>query len=70
MVAGDDDLRKVWEIEEHLKDQSSLSPKEQFIVHNFKDNHCRNEEGRYVVPLPKKPHTKELGETVALKGAI
>ena len=60
MITGDDILRKFWEIEEHPKDQSSLSPEEQFVVQHFKDNHCRNEEGKFVVSLPKKPHTKEL----------
>ena len=65
MVTGDDILRKFWEIEEHPKDQSSLSPEEQFVVQHFKDNHHGNEEGRIVAPLPKKPHDKEFGESTS-----
>ena len=63
MVTGDDILRKFWEIEEHPKDSQSLSPDEQFVAQHFKDNHHHYEKGSFVVPLPKKPHAKQLGES-------
>ena len=31
----------------------------------YKDNHSRSTEGRFIVPLPKKPDAKPLGESRA-----
>ena len=33
------------------------------VVQHFSENHYRTDEGRFVVPLPKKPQTKVLGES-------
>ena len=62
-VTGDDLLRKFWKIEESLKSEMALSPEERSVVQYFKDNHHRTETGRFVVPLPKMPHAKPLGES-------
>ena len=32
-------------------------------MQHFKDKHSRSEDGCFIVPLPKKPHTKSLGES-------
>ena len=63
VVTGDDLLRKFWEIEECPNDQSYLTPEERLVVQHFKDNHSRSEDGHFIVPLPKKPHAKSLGES-------
>ena len=62
-IAGDDLLRRFWEIEENPKNKVALSPEERSVVQYFKDNHYRTETGRFVVPLPRKPHAKPLGES-------
>ena len=31
-------------------------------MQHFETNHYRNESGRFVMPLPRKPYTKPLGE--------
>ena len=33
------------------------------VVQHFKDNHSRSESGRFIVPLPKNPQSKQLGES-------
>ncbi len=50
---GDDLLRKFWEIEECPGKASNHSPEESAVVKHFHDNHRKNEDGRFVVPLPK-----------------
>ena len=63
LISGDDVLRKFWEIEEKPMSDSTLSPEECTVVHNFRDNHSRSDSGRFVVPLPKKPDAKQIGES-------
>ena len=63
VVTGDDLLRRFWEIESCPEDQSRLTPEERSVVQQFKDHHSRTDDGRFVVPLPKKPHAKPLGES-------
>ena len=62
-IAGDDLLRRFWEIEENPNSEVYLSPEERSVMQHFKEMHYRNEVGRFVVPLPKKPHAKPLGES-------
>ena len=62
-ASSDDILRMFWEIEENLKDQINLSPEERMVVQHFKENHSRSESGRFIVPLPKTPQSKQLGES-------
>ncbi len=54
------DLNRFWELEEPPK-ASNLSPEEQFAVDHFRNNHQRKSDGRYVVSLPKKQPTPNLG---------
>ena len=63
LVTGDDLLRKFWEIEQHPKGDSSLSAEERSVVQHFKDNHSCTKSARFIVPLPKKPYAKALGES-------
>ena len=63
VTSTDDLLRKFWEIEESPKGPSNLSPDERFVVQHFKDTHTRSDEGRFIVPLPKNPQSKSLGES-------
>ena len=62
-LAGDDLLRRFWEVEEHNCDQPILSRDEKYVVDHFRDNHYHDETGRFVVPLPKKSSTGPLGES-------
>ena len=41
----------------------SLTPEEKYVVDHVKDNHSRDEEGRFVVPLPRKATSPSLGES-------
>jgi len=61
VMSGDDLLRKFWEVEESPKADANLSPQE--VVQHFREHHSRNGEGRFVVPLPKNPLLKPLGES-------
>ncbi len=62
-VTGDDILRRFWEIEDDPLSETFLSPEERSVVQHFKTNHSRTENGRFVVPLPKRENTKPLGES-------
>ena len=59
---GDDILRKFWELEENPRNPA-LTPEEKTVVQHFEQTHSRNDSGRFVVPLPKGPHAKPLGES-------
>ena len=62
-VTGDDLLRKFWELEEGPGNNTEFSPEERAVVSHFKENHRRNKNGLFVVPLPKKPSSATLGES-------
>ena len=62
ILTGDDILRKFWEIEEKPVETVSLSAEERSVVNHFKVHHFR-EDGRFVVPLPRKPDAQPLGES-------
>ena len=59
---GDDLLRRFWEVE-RLDDKCRLTPEESAVVEHFKVNHTRLEDGRFVVPLPRKLTFSPLGES-------
>jgi hypothetical protein len=61
--SSDDILQRFWETEESPTGKSSLSPEERSVVRHFEANHYRTKDGRFVVPLPRKPDTKSLGES-------
>lgn len=35
------------------------------VIHHFEENHKRNEDGRFFVPLPRDPQVKQLGESIS-----
>ncbi len=62
--SGDDLLRMFWEIEETPKEDGfNLSCQEKTVVKHFQESHSRDSTGRFVVPLPKNPASKPLGES-------
>ncbi len=63
VASGDDILRTFWEIEENPRDHCNLSPEEHSVVQHFSETHTRTKSGRFVVPLPKNPRAKPLGES-------
>jgi hypothetical protein len=63
VTSGDDILRQFWEIEEAPTDHSALSTEERMVVRHFESNHSRSKEGRFVVPLPRNPSAKRIGES-------
>ena len=40
-----------------------LSPQEKSVMAHFRDSHRRTEDGRFVVPLPRRRDVKPLGES-------
>lgn len=61
----DDVLRRFWEIEESPSDDSCMSIKERLVVRHFECNHRRSAQGRFIVPLPRDPGARTLGESRA-----
>lgn len=61
-VTTDEILQRFWEVEENPRDNVNLSVEEKMVQH-FSEEHYRTVEGRFVVPLPKKPQAKVLGES-------
>ena len=62
-ISGDDILRKFWEIEESPVNTLALSLEECTVVRHFETNHHRTKEGKFVVPLPKKPDARPIGKS-------
>ena len=64
-TCGDELLSKFWEVEETPKSHTmnSYSQEERSVIHHFKENHHKSMDGRFVVPLPRKPGAKALGES-------
>ena len=60
---SDDILKRFWEIEDHNLQKPILSPEERAVVEHFEKFHTRDEEGRFVVPLPRKVGVTPLGES-------
>ena len=63
VASSDDFLRKFWEVEEKPQNHSNLSPEERMVVKHFEKNHRRSDTGRFIVPLPRKPQAKGIGES-------
>ena len=61
-LAGDDMLRKFWELEE-TPSEPVFSVEEKAVVEHFKENHFRLPDGRFVVPLPKRDDVSKIGES-------
>lgn len=63
LLSGDDFLQKFWEVEECPPEGPLLSAEEKAVVQHFNSNHSRTAEGRFVVPLPREPNDRQLGES-------
>ena len=50
-------------LEENTKHESILLPEETSAVQHFERSHRRAPDGRFIVPLLKKPHAPPLGES-------
>ena len=59
----DDILRKFWEIEEPPATAPAMSLEERAVVTHFETNYSRTKAGRFMVPLPRKPGVKPIGES-------
>ena len=62
-IPCDDVLRRFWELEEAPSQQACLSAEERMVVRHFDSNHTRTKEGRFIVPLPKDPNARPIGES-------
>ena len=62
-LTNDDILRRFWEIEESPPNETSLSIEDQSVVNHFKESYRQSKEGRFIVPLPRRPGVKPLGES-------
>ena len=59
----DELLRKFWEIENPHFEEPTLSISERSVVKHFEETHYRDQEGRFVVPLPLNNKAIPLGES-------
>lgn len=58
-----DVLRMFWELEEVPGKKEILTVEERTVVRHFQERHRRTTEGRFIVPLPKKPDAPHIGES-------
>jgi len=65
VLTGDVLLRQFWEVEEKLVANSTLTPEERTVLNHFDAHHSCDSEGRFMVPLPKRPTSTRLGESRA-----
>ena len=62
-VTGDDLLRRFWEVEEKTVANCTLTVEEWCALEHFNSHHSHDDEGRFVVPLPKRSMETKLGES-------
>lgn len=60
---SDDILRSFWEIEESPRALPVFSLEDRAVIRHFEAEHRRTDEGRFEVPLPRKPDAKQIGES-------
>ena len=63
ILAGDDLLRLFWKTEENPDCKPPYTHEERMVIDHFGKNHTIDNDGRFVVPLPRKPESKQLGES-------
>ena len=63
LLQEDKVLQKFLEMEERNLHGTVLSPQEKSVMAHFRDSHCRTEDGRFMVPLPRRCDVKLLGES-------
>ena len=59
----DDLLRKFWEIEDHNLNRPVFTQEERTVIQHFESSHSRSSDGKYIVPLPRKPGITPVGES-------
>ena len=59
----DDTLKRFWEMEEYDLRQPVLSLEERAVIKYFRENYCRDEHGRCIVPLPIRMEVTPRGES-------
>ena len=77
-VGNDDILCKFWEIEESPANSPILTLEERSVFQHFDTNHFQTKGGRFVVPLPRRPDARPIGESrsqavcrfLALEGSL
>ena len=62
-VTGDALLQKSWETEECQLSEPTLTPEERLAMQHFKTSHTHADNGRFVVPLPRRHDVRPLGES-------
>ena len=62
-LSRDDLLKRFWEVEGCNFPNPTYSTEERNVLEHFKKNHSRDETGRFVVPLPRRPNVTPLGES-------
>ena len=62
-MTGDDLLRQFWDVEEKVVVNFTLTREERCAPEHFNSHHSRNNDGRFVVPLPKRSMEAKLGES-------
>ena len=63
LLNGDDILQKFWELEEPPLSDASMTMEERLVTKHFVENHSCKLDGRFTVPLPKRPDFRPLGES-------
>ena len=62
-VGSDEIFRKFWEIEESPSSLPVLMLEERSVLQHCDTNHHRTKSKRFVVPLPRRPDAKPIGES-------
>ena len=62
-LSCDNLLRKFWEVEDCSFGEPTLSNEERAVMKHFIEQHRRDDIGRFIVPLPRKPDVAPLGES-------
>ena len=60
---SDEPLKKFWEVENSYLQDPTLTVNERKVVGRFKENHDRDDQGRFIVPLLLNLNATPLGES-------
>ena len=63
VALNEDDLRRFWEIEDYHLERPVLSQEEKAVAEHFERSYTRDQDGRFVVPLPRKADVTPLGDS-------
>ena len=59
-------LRKSWEVENPHFQEPTLSTSERSVVKHFEETHYRDQDGKFVVPLPGRIQENAMGVVILL----